>query len=138
MTQKVDRRSARRSGKHSIKSKAAWVSVSEPLGNLRRNRPKKGTDVHKGGSFGTQFPWARGAFTADGRTYKDVGFRYKGGGGEMGMLQDNVTEEVNPVAAAIEIVEVAELPAVTLTLVGDALKANGASVIVATVEVEGK
>lgn len=59
-------------------------------------------------------------------------------GGEMGMLQDNVTEEVNPVAAAIEIVEVAELPAVTLTLVGDALKANGAIVIVATVEVEGK
>ena len=37
-------------------------------------------DIHKGGSFGLEFPWVRGTLTVDGKTYKDVGFRYKGGG----------------------------------------------------------
>ena len=58
--------------------------------------------------------------------------------GDPEMLQDNATEEVNPLAAATETVEVAELPAEKLTLVGDALKANGATVIVVAVEVEAK
>ena len=35
-------------------------------------------DVHKGGSFGQEFPWAHAALSADGKTYKDVGVRYKG------------------------------------------------------------
>jgi spore coat protein H len=39
---------------------------------------EKPTDVHKGGGFGVEFPWIEGAFTADGKTYKNVGFRYKG------------------------------------------------------------
>ena len=58
--------------------------------------------------------------------------------GDPEILQDNAIEELKPVAAAIEIVEVPELPAETVTLVGDALKLNGASVIVVAVEVEDK
>jgi spore coat protein H len=34
-------------------------------------------DVHKGG-FGMEFPWAHAELTAGGKTYKDVGLRYKG------------------------------------------------------------
>jgi spore coat protein H len=37
-------------------------------------------DVHKGGSFGIEFPIVHAAFTAEGKTYKDIGLRYKGGG----------------------------------------------------------
>ncbi|HZT81216.1 MAG TPA: hypothetical protein VFA26_13385, partial [Gemmataceae bacterium] len=43
--------------------------------------PKQGEerrDVHRGGGFGVEFPWARGALTADGKTLKDVGVRFKG------------------------------------------------------------
>jgi spore coat protein CotH len=57
---------------------------------------EKLTDVHKGGSFGTEFPWARGALTAEGKTYKEVGLRYKGGGSEMaaaGKLKHNFKVE---------------------------------------------
>jgi len=38
------------------------------------------TDVHKGGSFGLEFPFVHADFIAEGMTYKDVGLRYKGGG----------------------------------------------------------
>jgi hypothetical protein len=34
-------------------------------------------DTHKGG-VGTEFPWTRGELTIDGKTYKNVGLRYKG------------------------------------------------------------
>jgi spore coat protein CotH len=37
----------------------------------------KTADTHKGG-FGMEFPWARAEFTAGGKTFKDVGIRYKG------------------------------------------------------------
>lgn len=40
----------------------------------------KPTDVHKGGSFGIEFPFVHADFTAEGKTYKDIGLRYKGGG----------------------------------------------------------
>jgi spore coat protein H len=43
----------------------------------------KPTDVHKGGSFGMEFPWAHGEFAAEGQTFKNVGLRYKGGGSHM-------------------------------------------------------
>jgi spore coat protein CotH len=33
---------------------------------------------HKGSGFGIEFPWAHGELTEDGRTYKDVGVRFKG------------------------------------------------------------
>jgi hypothetical protein len=33
---------------------------------------------HKGSGFGLEFPWAHGALTAEGKTYKDLGIRYKG------------------------------------------------------------
>src|SRR5579872_2843350 len=36
------------------------------------------TDTHRGNGFGMEFPWAHGAVTAGGRTYKNVGLRYKG------------------------------------------------------------
>lgn len=39
---------------------------------------EKPADTHKGGGWGTEFPWARGALTAGGTTYRDVGVRYKG------------------------------------------------------------
>lgn len=41
---------------------------------------EKPADVHKGGSFALEFPWAHASFSAEGRTLKDVGVRYKGGG----------------------------------------------------------
>src|SRR5262249_46048829 len=44
--------------------------------------PEKGTekptDVHRGSGFGMEFPWACGEFTVDGKTYKNVGVRFKG------------------------------------------------------------
>lgn len=33
---------------------------------------------HKGGGFGSEFPWARAKFSDDAKTYSDVGIRYKG------------------------------------------------------------
>lgn len=33
---------------------------------------------HKNAAFGLEFPWAKGQLTEDGKTYKDVGLRYKG------------------------------------------------------------
>ena len=38
----------------------------------------KPTDVHKGNGFGTEYPWVNAQFTADGKTYKNVGLRFKG------------------------------------------------------------
>lgn len=38
---------------------------------------------HKGGSFGFEFPWAHAELTAEGRTHKNIGLRYKGGGSYM-------------------------------------------------------
>jgi spore coat protein CotH len=38
----------------------------------------KQIDVHKGSGFGVEFPWAHANFTAQGKTYKNVGARYKG------------------------------------------------------------
>jgi spore coat protein CotH len=37
----------------------------------------KAADTHKGG-FGMEFPWAHGELTIAGKSYKDVGLRYKG------------------------------------------------------------
>src|SRR5688572_7001448 len=46
--------------------------------------PKKSAtravEVHKGGSFAIEFPWAQGEVAIGGRTYGTVGLRYKGGG----------------------------------------------------------
>ena len=41
-------------------------------------------EVHKGGSFGIEFPWARGEVSVGGKTYTNVGVRYKGGGSYSG------------------------------------------------------
>ena len=43
--------------------------------------PKPGEakpDVHKGASFGMEFPWAHGELMAEGKTFKNLGVRYKG------------------------------------------------------------
>ena len=40
----------------------------------------KSADVHRGGSFGIEFPWAKAELSTEGVTYKNVGLRYKGGG----------------------------------------------------------
>jgi spore coat protein CotH len=58
----------------------------------------KGADVHKGGSFGIDFPWAHGTLSAAGRTFKDVGVRYKGGGSylpSIGKLKRNLKIELD-------------------------------------------
>src|SRR5436305_12368459 len=53
-----------------------------PPGGPKKDPPKTdpGSETHKGGSFGLEFPWAHADLTVDGKTYKDVGLRYKGGG----------------------------------------------------------
>jgi spore coat protein H len=40
--------------------------------------PEKEKDVHKGSGFGMEFPWAHGELTTDGKTYKNLGVRFKG------------------------------------------------------------
>ncbi|MBI1914630.1 MAG: CotH kinase family protein [Planctomycetes bacterium] len=48
-------------------------------GPQRPEKPaEKPADVHKGNGFGMEFPWAHGQLTEDGKTYKDLGLRYKG------------------------------------------------------------
>jgi spore coat protein H len=39
---------------------------------------EKPTDVHKSASFGMEYPWASATVFSDGKTYKNVGVRYKG------------------------------------------------------------
>ncbi len=39
---------------------------------------EKPADVHKGSGFGLEFPWIHADLSAEGKTYKDVGLRYKG------------------------------------------------------------
>jgi spore coat protein H len=39
----------------------------------------KGRETHRN-TFGVELPWVRAALTADGKTYPDVGLRYKGNG----------------------------------------------------------
>jgi spore coat protein H len=38
----------------------------------------KPADVHKGGGFGMEYPWAHADFSAEGKTFKNVGLRFKG------------------------------------------------------------
>src|SRR5438552_4173460 len=35
-------------------------------------------EVHRGSGFGIEYPWAHGAFAAEGKTFPAVGVRYKG------------------------------------------------------------
>jgi spore coat protein CotH len=54
-----------------------------PPGAPKKDPPKPdepGRDTHKGGSFGLEFPWAHADLAVDGKTYRNVGLRYKGGG----------------------------------------------------------
>ncbi|HEX3152922.1 MAG TPA: CotH kinase family protein [Gemmataceae bacterium] len=53
----------------------------------------KPTDVHKGGSFGIEFPWVRGEVVIGDQKFSNVGLRYKGGGSymtSMGKLRRNL------------------------------------------------
>lgn len=44
-----------------------------------KDPPKDKPDVHKSaGAFGTEFPWVRADFSTAGKTFKNVGIRYKG------------------------------------------------------------
>ncbi len=50
-----------------------------PGGSAVPEKPAdKTADVHKGSGFGVEFPWAHGDLTAEGKTYKDLGVRFKG------------------------------------------------------------
>ncbi len=79
-------------------SKLQQVKGGMPFGPMQPPppAPKAGDEpleIHKGGSFATEFPWARGSVTVDGKTFHKVGFRYKGGGSymaSMGRLRKNV------------------------------------------------
>jgi hypothetical protein len=68
-----------------------WAKMQEVKGGMMMfggppkqpaDKPDKpGTeppDRHKGGGFGLEFPWARAELTAEGKTFKNVGIRYKG------------------------------------------------------------
>lgn len=60
------------------------MQPAPPKGPFGMRGPEKpaekpaNTDVHKSRGFGVVFPFARGSFKADGRTYSDAGIRYKG------------------------------------------------------------
>ena len=41
-------------------------------------RGDKPADIHKGSGFGLEFPWVHADLSAEGKTYKSVGLRYKG------------------------------------------------------------
>src|SRR5437016_5874699 len=49
-----------------------WMPAPATKGN-----DKKAADTHKGG-FGMEFPWTRGELTVLGKTFKNVGLRFKG------------------------------------------------------------
>lgn len=45
----------------------------------RPERPApRPSDIHKGGGFGLEFPWVHGELTEDGKSYANLGVRYKG------------------------------------------------------------
>jgi hypothetical protein len=52
-----------------------------PFGPPGQPEPKPAeppADRHKGGGFGIEFPWVHGDLSADGKTYKNLGVRFKG------------------------------------------------------------
>ncbi len=51
-----------------------WMPGGQPQ---PKARAKEKTDTHRGG-FGMEFPWSQGELTIDGKTFKNVGLRYKG------------------------------------------------------------
>ena len=73
-----------------------WATLQDVTGGMRFGPPggpppqppekKLDTSVerHKSLGFGMEFPWAHATFSEDGKTYKDVGLRYKGNGSYMG------------------------------------------------------
>src|SRR5262249_19016026 len=59
---------------------------------------EKSADIHKGGSFGIEFPWVHATLTAAGQSYKEIGLRYKGGGSympSMGQLKRNLKIDID-------------------------------------------
>jgi spore coat protein H len=58
----------------------------------------KPTDVHKGGSFGIEFPWVHGDVQIGDQKFANVGLRYKGGGSyltSMGKLRRNIKVDLD-------------------------------------------
>jgi spore coat protein H len=65
-----------------------WETMQKVVGGMTLFGPKKivpkpgeeQIERHKSTGFGMQFPWARADLHAEGKTYKNVGLRYKGNG----------------------------------------------------------
>ena len=65
-----------------------WERMQKVSGGPGLFTPKKAVakdgeapyEWHKSPGFGLEFPWAHAELTADGKTYKNVGVRYKGNG----------------------------------------------------------
>src|SRR5713226_5363323 len=54
-----------------------YEAMQPPVGAPPMPLPKDKRDSEKN-LFGTEFPWAQGEFTAEGKTYKKIGIRYAG------------------------------------------------------------
>lgn len=65
-----------------------WDTMQKVAGGMTLFGPKKvvrkpgeeAIERHKSPGFGIEFPWARADLYAEGKTYKNVGLRYKGNG----------------------------------------------------------
>jgi hypothetical protein len=59
--------------------------------NVAKPQSDESADVHKSaGAFGTEFPWVKGEFTANGQQFGNIGVRFKGNFAYMqGQLQLN-------------------------------------------------
>ena len=64
---------------------AAEYEAMQPIGGFGGGPPKRpekdapAREAHRS-DFGTDLPWAKGEVTVDGKTFSDVGIRYKGNG----------------------------------------------------------
>ncbi len=65
-----------------------WQTMQKVEGGMTLFGPKKvvikpgeeGIERHRSAGFGLEFPWAHADLHANGKTYKNVGLRYKGNG----------------------------------------------------------
>jgi spore coat protein CotH len=58
--------------------------AAQPEARADEQGAKRPAELHKSAGFGTEFPWAHGKLEAFGKTFADVGVRYKGNGSYMG------------------------------------------------------
>ncbi len=74
----------RRPAKTGRRRPADAGSGNNQPGQTAAQPDKRPAELHKSAGFGTEFPWAHGKLEAFGRSFDDVGVRYKGNGSYMG------------------------------------------------------